>query len=156
MRDLRLHTLAACIAALALCSCGKEESAPAAVKKVAEEKVPPYTYPAPVKGHYKEINIGEFDVVDGIAYYSWGGVAVLTNPIDPIDPFIGTFSRAVPGDSDGIVPRCSNHLGIVIRDDYLQNHPDEANLVLQLVSPLGTNPKERYRAHANRWKLAGL
>jgi triacylglycerol lipase len=95
-------------------------------------------------------------VVDGIPYYSWGGVAVLTNPIDPIDPFIGTFSRAVGSDSDGIVPRCSSHLGSVIRDDYLQNHPDEANLVLQLVSPLGTNPKELYRMHANRLKLAGL
>jgi triacylglycerol lipase len=95
-------------------------------------------------------------VVDGIPYYSWGGVAVLTNPLDPIDPFIGTFSSAVQGDSDGIVPRCSTHLGAVIRDDYLQNHPDEANLVFQLVSPLGTSPKALYRAHANRLKLAGL
>ena len=68
MRNLRLHAIVACIAPLALWSCGKEESAPAAVKKVVEEKVPAYTYPAPVKGHYKEINIGEFDVVDGIAY----------------------------------------------------------------------------------------
>ena len=38
-----------------------------------EEKAPPYTYPAPVKGHYKEINIGEFDLVDGIAYPASGG-----------------------------------------------------------------------------------
>jgi triacylglycerol lipase len=95
-------------------------------------------------------------VVNGIPYFSWGGVAVLTNVLDPIDPFIGTFSQAVPGDSDGIVPRCSAHLGTVIRDDYLQNHPDEANLVLQLVSPLGTPPKAIYRAHVNRLKLAGL
>jgi len=85
MRDLRLQTLAACIAALALGSCGKDESAPAAVKKVAEEKVPPYTYSAPVKGHYKEINIGEFDVVDGIAYPATGGrgtvIYVTSKPI---------------------------------------------------------------------------
>jgi triacylglycerol lipase len=95
-------------------------------------------------------------IVNGIPYYSWGGVAVLTNVLDPVDPFIGTFSTVVGVDSDGIVPRCSTHLGTVIRDDYLQNHPDEANLVLQLVSPLGTNPKALYRAHANRLKLAGL
>ena len=50
MRNLRLHAIAACIAALALWSCGKEESAPAAVKKVVEEKVPPYTYPADCHG----------------------------------------------------------------------------------------------------------
>jgi triacylglycerol lipase len=110
-------------------------------------------YPAAVP----QSDCGEGEpVVNGIYYYSWGGVAVLTNPLDPVDPFIGTFSTAVQGDSDGVVPRCSSHLGMVIRDDYLQNHPDEANLVLQLVSPLGTNPKELYRAHANRLKLAGL
>jgi triacylglycerol lipase len=95
-------------------------------------------------------------IVDGIRYYSWGGVAALTNPLDPIDPFIGTFGTLIKGDSDGVVPRCSTHLGEVIRDDYLENHPDEANLVAQLVSPLGPNPKELYRAHANRLKNAGL
>ena len=77
MRNLRLHAIVACIAPLALWSCGKEESAPAAVKKVVEEKMPAYTYPAPVKGHYKEINIGEFDVVDGIAYPATGGAGTV-------------------------------------------------------------------------------
>jgi hypothetical protein len=66
--------------------CGKEESAPGPAKKeVAEEKVAPYTYPPPVKGHYKEINLGEFDVVDGIAYPAAGGagtvVYVTSKPI---------------------------------------------------------------------------
>jgi len=63
MKKLRVGAGAACIAALAVTGCGKESSSPA-----AEEKVPPYTYPAPVKGHYNEVNIGEFDVVGGIAY----------------------------------------------------------------------------------------
>ena len=86
MRDLRLHVVAACAAALILSGCGKEESAPGPAKKAAvEEKVAPYTYPAPVKGHYKEINIGEFDVVDGIAYPATGGggtvVYVTSKPI---------------------------------------------------------------------------
>src|SRR5258708_16251231 len=51
MRDLRLHAVAACVAALVVWGCGKEESAPAAPKKVAEEKIPPSTYPAPAKEH---------------------------------------------------------------------------------------------------------
>src|SRR5438105_6035096 len=75
MRNLRLDVVTVCVATLAMWGCGKEQSFPGAsekvtpsAKKVAEEKVAPYPYPAPVKGHYKEINIGEFDLVDGIAY----------------------------------------------------------------------------------------
>ena len=82
MRGFRLHAVAACIAALALSGCGKEQSAPAAAKKAAEEKVPPYTYPAPVKGHYKEVNIGEFDVVDGIAYPAIAGAGTVVYVTD--------------------------------------------------------------------------
>ncbi|HVR93326.1 MAG TPA: hypothetical protein VHI75_05745, partial [Casimicrobiaceae bacterium] len=78
MRDLRLHVVAACAAALGVSGCGKEESAPSPAKKAAvEEKVAAYTYPAPVKGHYKEINIGEFDLVDGIAYPATGGAGTV-------------------------------------------------------------------------------
>jgi len=85
MTCVRVHIVAVCVAALSVWGCGKEEAAPAAAKKVVEEKVPPYTYPAPVKGHYKEINIGEFDVVDGIAYLATGSrgtvVYVTSKPI---------------------------------------------------------------------------
>jgi len=77
MKGFRVQILAACVATLALSGCGKEPSGPAAAKKIAEEKVPPYTYPAPVKGHYKEVNIGEFDVVDGIAYTATGGAGTV-------------------------------------------------------------------------------
>ncbi len=82
MNLTQLGILAACAATLTLAGCGKDESATAAPKKVVEEKVPPYTYPAPVKGHYKEINIGEFDLVDGIAYPAADGsgtVVYVTN-----------------------------------------------------------------------------
>ncbi|TMG89028.1 MAG: hypothetical protein E6H73_17480, partial [Betaproteobacteria bacterium] len=79
MRNLRLDVVTVCVATLAIWGCGKEQSSPGAsekvapsAKKVAEEKVAPYAYPAPVKGHYKEINIGEFDLVDGIAYPASG------------------------------------------------------------------------------------
>src|SRR5213080_3661144 len=84
MRNLRLDVVTVCVATLAIWGCGKEQSSPGAsekvapsAKKVAEEKVPAYAYPAPVKGHYKEINIGEFDVVDGIAYPATGGAGTV-------------------------------------------------------------------------------
>jgi hypothetical protein len=61
---------------LGAAACGKGESgavppgAEATAKTpAAEAKVMPYTYPAPVSGHYKEGNSGEFDLVDGLA---WG------------------------------------------------------------------------------------
>ena len=77
MSHLRLGAVAACVAALAAWGCGKEQPVPAAVHKVVEEKVPPYTYPAPVKGHYKEANLGEFDLVDGIADPATGGAGTV-------------------------------------------------------------------------------
>jgi hypothetical protein len=90
MQNSSLHAVAALAATLALLGCGKEQpgtdtAEQSAVKKVVEEKVPPYTYPAPVKGHIKEINIGEFDLVDGIAYPSMAGagtvIHVVSRPI---------------------------------------------------------------------------
>lgn len=57
-------------------ACGKGEAGPVthgaeATAKVpaAEAKPEPYSYPAPVSGHYKETNTGDFDLVDGLA---WG------------------------------------------------------------------------------------
>jgi hypothetical protein len=74
------YLIAVCTTALVIGGCGKET--PAAGNKqaaviVKEEKPPQYTYPAPVKGHYKEINIGEFDVVDGIAYMAPRGAGTV-------------------------------------------------------------------------------
>lgn len=68
----------ASIAQLFLAGCGGKEAssggaapasdgAPARSAKV-DEAPPPYSYPAPVSGHFKEANTGEFDFVDGIAY----------------------------------------------------------------------------------------
>jgi len=78
---------------LAAAGCGDRDPASDAsskakaegAKKVVEEKIPPYAYAAPVKGHVKEVNIGEFDLVDGIAYAAQGGggtvVYVASRPI---------------------------------------------------------------------------
>ena len=81
MRNRRRVALAiTCLASLAG-GCGDDkpavEARPAAAAKAApkaiEEKIPPYAYAAPVKGHVKESNIGEFDLVDGIAYTGLAG-----------------------------------------------------------------------------------
>ena len=62
---------------LAALACGKGQAGPAysdagappSVPPAAEAPPQPYSYPAPVSGHYKEANTGDFDLVDGIA---WG------------------------------------------------------------------------------------
>jgi hypothetical protein len=105
-----LHTALFCAAALVLASCGKEpsSSSESGSKKAVEEKVPPYSYPAPVKGHVKEVNIGEFDLVDGIAYPSSSGgtvVFVVSKPIaspllaDSACPFIQAKALSVLRDA---------------------------------------------------------
>lgn len=92
MRAIRLHAVVLCVA-VAASGCGKEQPAPEAsdgvttakARKMPENKVPSYAYPPPVKGHLKEANIGEFDLVDGIAYPSMSGsgtvVYVASKPI---------------------------------------------------------------------------
>jgi len=54
------------------------------------------------------------------------------------------------------VGRCSSHLGDVIRDNYFQNHLDEVNQVLGLVSIFESSPASIFRSHANRLKNLGL
>ena len=89
---MQLQTLAACTLTLMLLACGNEQGSGGAAKVDAgthetavEEKPAPYAYPAPVKGHIKEVNIGEFDLVDGIAYPAMGGggtvVYVVSKPV---------------------------------------------------------------------------
>jgi triacylglycerol lipase len=95
-------------------------------------------------------------VVDGIQYYSWTGIAPLTNVFDVSDAALGISALVYSGTNDGLVGRCSAHFGKVIRDTYLQNHLDEVNQVLGLVSFLGSNPVSVFRSHANRLKNAGL
>jgi len=95
-------------------------------------------------------------VVNGIRYYSWSGTGVLTNALDVSDPALGLTSVVYPEANDGLVGRCSSHLGTVIRDNYFQNHLDEVNQVVGLVSIFESSPQSIFRAHANRLKNAGL
>ncbi|HEX2485331.1 MAG TPA: lipase, partial [Myxococcota bacterium] len=95
-------------------------------------------------------------VVGGVRYYSWSGAGVLTNALDVSDGLLGLTSLFYPEANDGLVGRCSSHLGDVIRDNYFQNHLDEVNHVIGLVSIFESNPKTLFRNHANRLKNLGL
>jgi triacylglycerol lipase len=94
--------------------------------------------------------------VNGIYYFSWAGASVLTNAIDPSDAPLGLASLAGNPDNDGLVSKCSAHLGKVLRDDYDWNHLDEVNQVLGLTSLFASDPPTVFRAHANRLKGLGL
>ena len=70
----------AALGLLGALACGKGDAGPAysdasdaggtpKATPAAEAKPQPYSYPAPVSGHYKETNTGDFDLVDGLA---WG------------------------------------------------------------------------------------
>jgi len=94
--------------------------------------------------------------VNGIRYYSWSGTGLLTNALDVSDGALALSSIFYPEANDGLVGRCSSHLGSVIRDNYFQNHLDEVNQILGLVSIFESSPPSIFRAHANRLKNAGL
>jgi triacylglycerol lipase len=95
-------------------------------------------------------------VVNGIRYYSWSGTGILTNALDILDPMMAITSLFYSEANDGLVGRCSSHLGDVIRDNYFHNHVDEINHTLGLVSIFESNPKTVFRNHANRLKNLGL
>lgn len=95
--------------------------------------------------------------VNGVRYYSFGGIGKLTNALDPTDLTAGAVSLSYLGAAnDGIVGQCSSHWGQVLRDDYLWNHFDSVNQVFGLRSMFSSDPVTVYRAHANRLKELGL
>lgn len=94
---------------------------------------------------------------NGVRFYSWGGTGVATNLLDPSDALLTLTSAAFSGsDNDGMVGRCSNHFGKIIRDNYFMNHLDEVNQALGLHSLFETDPKAVFKQHVNRLKNAGL
>lgn len=95
--------------------------------------------------------------VNGVKYYSFSGTRPISNVIDISDALLGVSSLLFIGESnDGLVGRCSSHLGRVLRDDYPWNHGDEVNQVLGIRGLFTSNPVSVYRAHANRLKNEGL
>jgi triacylglycerol lipase len=91
-----------------------------------------------------------------VYYFSWSGTRAFTNIFDPSDAALGVTSLLIPGDDDGLVSRCSSHLGYVIKDNYRMNHLDEVNQILGFHHLFETDPMTIYRQHANRLKNMGL
>ena len=76
--------------------------------------------------------------------------------LDVSDAALGLTSFFYSSANDGLVSRCSSHLGTVIRDNYFYNHLDEVNQVLGLTSIFESSPQTVFRAQANRLKNAGI
>jgi triacylglycerol lipase len=94
--------------------------------------------------------------VKGVRYFSWSGTDPFTNVLDGTDYPLKLSAVVYEDKNDGLVGRCSSHLGEVIRDDYKMNHVDEVNQLFGITAPFATNPKTVFRAHANRLKNLGL
>ncbi len=102
--------------------------------------------------------------VNGIKFYSWGGVGVNTTALDPTDALFALTALAFTdannngnaSDNDGMVGRCSNHFGKIIKDNYHYNHLDDVNQFFGLVDSKETSPVTLFENQANRLKNAGL
>lgn len=97
------------------------------------------------------------EVDRGIRYYSWTGTAQSTNLLD-IDTILMQLGPLSYGnkDNDGMVARCSSHIGKVIRDNYNLNHTDLANMMFGLTGRFSPDPVALFRQHANRLKQQQL
>ncbi len=97
--------------------------------------------------------------VNGVRYYSWTGIYEPLNDSNIFDLADGPLAIAWlthDDENDGLVERCSSHLGMVIRDDYTLNHLDEVNQTLGLTDWWASDPVAPYVQHAQRLKSAGL
>lgn len=99
---------------------------------------------------------GDYVADNGVYYFSWSGTGNFTNALDPTDAAMTVLGLAFDEPNDGLVGRCSSHLGKVIRDDYKMNHLDEINGLLGITHLFETAPTTLYRQHANRLQLQGL
>lgn len=134
---------------------------PQGLRQGACKKTPTYNagswwWPNYVKDY--SVNDGAHQV-NGVRYYSWSGTytpAFDSNVLDPSDALLGLTWLVIGEANDGLVGRCSSHMGQVIRDDYTLNHTDEVNGMFGLRGLWSTNPVQLYVSHARRLKSAGL
>lgn len=129
----------------------------ASMKSLSEAGSANFNSRYPTTALSNDCNKSGSKVDKGIYYYSWGGVAQTTNLLD-IDTILMQLGPLAYGnkDNDGMVARCSTHLGQVIRDDYNLNHTDLANMMFGLRGTFSPDPVSLFRQHANRLKLQGL
>lgn len=99
------------------------------------------------------------NVVNGVRFYSWSSVGQFYRALNLSDYLMSltgkAFSREKDLENDGLVGKCSSHLGQVIRDDYPMNHFQIVNQFSGLVGP-GADPVGLMLEHAHRLKEAGL
>lgn len=104
------------------------------------------------------------EVVNGVRYYSWSGTLQPgktdrgRNLLDGTNRSCRLFARSFvreKGQCDGMVGRCSSHLGRVIGDDYALDHFDIVNQSMGLVGK-GAEPIRLFVEHAQRLKAAGV
>ncbi len=96
--------------------------------------------------------------VNGVRYFSWGGLKPRTNWFDPLDSvFVSVVSLFVPSDFvwDGLVPNCGHGLGNGLKMNYKHNHFDAINQTLGLGHWFMDVPS-LYLTHANRLKNNNL
>lgn len=89
---------------------------------------------------------------NGVRYYAIAGNQAKTNSWDPSDAIFSEGDQP----SDGLVPVCAAHWGMVLRDDYPWNHFDAVNQVFGLIGKGAPDPVSFYLQQANRLKLKGL
>jgi hypothetical protein len=96
--------------------------------------------------------------VNDVAYFSWGGVDVITNRADPLDsilvPVIQAFFPKDARISDGLVRSCGHPLGILTEGYYPLNHFDAVNQAFGIVRS-GIDIPSLYTQNANRLQKAG-
>lgn len=94
--------------------------------------------------------------VNGVRYFSWGSTGYYTNVLDVSDTFMALTGSLGFSDSnnDGLVHRCSQHWGDVIKSNYHLNHLDATNLLFGMTG--WTDPRDIYENHAERLRGMGL
>jgi triacylglycerol lipase len=96
------------------------------------------------------------EIEGGIRFYSWAGTKIRTSLTDPTDLLFTATSFADQRETDGLVERCSSHLGKVIQDNLPQNHLDLVNGLSGKVGTEGPRPVDMYVEHARRLQNADL
>lgn len=125
-------------------------------KETPSRNIGSWWRPKTVKDY--SVNDGQHQV-NGVKYYSWSGTynpLFNSNILDLADGLLSITHLTIDEANDGLVGRCSSHLGQVIRDDYTMNHADEINGMFGLRGLWTTNPLQLYKAHAQRLTTAGL
>ncbi len=89
-------------------------------------------------------------------YFSWGGVTQLKRSPRVADYFLGLLSMFFKEKNDGLVARCSNHLGHVIADNLNLHHYDLINIHNGTYGGSRPDPVSIYRDHVQRLAALGL